>query len=182
MLPLLFTTATGEVFEMASPELPESATSPPMFETPISDLDSPFEYFDARRTLDGIDDKDTGCRVELCERLKTPFNFICNPSCPSARPLIKIVDIDDLIKATTTLSVTPKLLVIPPTKKGDRRSSAQAAAISMVYNEYGELVDSAKQRKPPIASELSSTGILRVFKKGFHHYVRHPSIPLFCPS
>ena len=49
---------------------------------------------------------------------------------------------------------------------------AQAAAISMVYNEYGELVDRESLNRAPIASELTTTEILRILKKAYHHHVR----------
>jgi len=173
MPPLLFTTATGEVFEMASPAA--SAASSPPFATPASDLESPSDYFDAPRALDGIDDAKHSCCIIASETANPepskPTDIVCNPSCSSARPLIKIVSLDDLIKATTAISPSPKLVITPFAKNDTRRTSAQAAVVSMVYNEYGELVDPEKLRTPPIASKLTTTGILRVFKKAFHHYV-----------
>ena len=58
-----------------------------------------------------------------------------------------------------------------PAKNGNSKTSS---VVSMVYNEYGELVEPESLRRPPIASELTTTGILRVFKKAYHHYVSTP--------
>jgi hypothetical protein len=133
------------------------------------------DYFDAHNSLDGNDDPKAPqipitSQLKLPERPK-PADFVSDPSCASSHPLIKIVSLDELIKATTPISPSPKLLATPPAKHGSRRTSAQAAVVSMVYNEYGELVGPESLNKAPVASELTTTGILRILKKAYHHHV-----------
>ncbi|TVY76004.1 hypothetical protein LSUE1_G005491 [Lachnellula suecica] len=177
MSPFLFTTATGEIFELPCQDPPSPS---PLFAFPTSpndsDSDSPCDYFTARPSLDGVDEiKDrNACCINASQEPSPPKSpsFLRNPSCSSTHPLIKIVKLEELIEATTRISPSPKIMAVSPAKKGERRTAAQAALISMVYNEYGELVSPESLLKPPVASELSTTGILRVLKKAYHHYFR----------
>lgn len=175
MSPLLFTTATGETFEIDVPESATPCSPSPLFATPSSDID---DYFDAQRSLDGNDDPKASqisvlTQLELPEWSK-PISFVSDPSCASSHPLIKIVSLDDLVRATAAISPSPKVLDVPGAKKGSRRTSAQAALVSMVYNEYGELVDPETLRRAPVVSELTTTGILRILKRAYHQHVSPP--------
>ncbi|TVY91266.1 hypothetical protein LAWI1_G003407 [Lachnellula willkommii] len=108
--------------------------------------------------------------IHIPESLKHTVS-LCNPSCASSRPLIKIVNLDDLIKATAIASPSPRILVTS-SFDFENDNAETGSVLSMVYNEYGELVEPEDLRRPPIASELTTTGILRVFKKAYHHYFR----------
>jgi hypothetical protein len=44
--------------------------------------------------------------------------------------------------------------------------------VTVVYNEYGELVDERSLQQHPSTSDLTEIEILRVIRKGFHHQVR----------
>jgi len=42
---------------------------------------------------------------------------------------------------------------------------------TLVYNEYGELVDIEKVRRPQTSADLSITDTLRLIRKAYHHEV-----------
>ncbi|OWP02652.1 hypothetical protein B2J93_6485 [Marssonina coronariae] len=101
----------------------------------------------------------------------------CRPtSCGSMHPLIEIVAPEDLQKRP----VTPSRVLAPPAShplsKKKRRSSAKSLSelttVSMVYNEYGELVEEMEVHTSPRSDELSVTQLLRVIKKAYHHELR----------
>lgn len=144
---LSFTTATGQIFKMASP-------------SPLPPLDYDNELKKGVHIVTS--------EIHIPKSLK-PTDILCNPSCASSHPLIKIVSLDDLIKATSTTSPSPRILVTSSLVEND--NSETSSVLSMVYNEYGELVEPENLRRPQIASELTTTGLLRVFKKAYHHYV-----------
>ncbi|KAK2628449.1 hypothetical protein QTJ16_001552 [Diplocarpon rosae] len=169
----LFTTHTGEVFEplnaycdrhrKASDETPgrfdgSSCESRVTRTSPILCL--------PRGSID---------EVRLDPNIETVNT--CRPtSCGSMHPLIEIVAPEDLPKRP----VTPYRVLAPPAShllsKKKRRSSAKSLSdlttVSVVYNEYGELIEETELHTSPRSDELSLTQLLRVIKKAYHHELR----------
>ncbi len=97
-------------------------------------------------------------------------------SCSTPSPLIKIVNEIEFQKATSTPTRLPNNPASHPlSKKGCRSGSIKSVAnlvtVSMVYNEYGELVKEKDAQVSLKSDELSVTQLLRVIKKAYHHEV-----------
>jgi hypothetical protein len=60
---------------------------------------------------------------------------------------------------------------VKPLRGRNSKSKPSLVTVTMVYNEYGELVDERTLRKSPKPEDLSVTQLLRVIKKAYHHDV-----------
>jgi hypothetical protein len=178
--PLVFTSQTGESFELKLEDVPTGC--------PLSS-----KYISTRST----DQKDEQSfpfpgRVDGTVKLSSS-SFPLRPkqshhretSCASSSPLIAVVDVVDLpdkIFVVEALDSSPSRNRPPsPRSLGKVKSGTYIAVASMVYNEYGELVDAQSLLSPPTPSELNVTQILRVIKKAHYHDVRIFSSPSFFP-
>lgn len=96
-------------------------------------------------------------------------------SCNSASPLIKVVSPDELPSRTKVDSTTkPKEIAkkhgLP--KKGEESNPKESIVqVSMVYDEYGTLVDESTLHQQPKPEDLNVTQVLRLIKKAYHHDV-----------
>ncbi|KAI9049289.1 hypothetical protein LZ554_007135 [Drepanopeziza brunnea f. sp. 'monogermtubi'] len=107
-------------------------------------------------------------------------------SCGSTNPLIEIVGPDELPKRAPA---TPPRLPPQPSveyllsrkkqtgkrslgKKGNIQSVANLTTVSMVYNQYGELVEERELHVSPKSEDLNVTQLLRVIRKAYHHELR----------
>lgn len=52
-----------------------------------------------------------------------------------------------------------------------KKASPSNNGPTLVYNEYGELVDIEKIKRPPNSADLSVTETLRLIRKAYHHEV-----------
>lgn len=111
-------------------------------------------------------------------------------SCGSTTPLIEIVSPEELPKRAPA---TPPKALQPPAdhplsrkrsaerrsasrgslgRKGSVKNVAHLTTVSMVYNQYGELVEEKALLVSPKSEDLNVTQLLRVIRKGYHHEVR----------
>jgi hypothetical protein len=78
-------------------------------------------------------------------------------------------------------SKKPRKKRISPAKQNSGSGTPEAGAAgvfvppktSLVYNEYGELVDIEKIKRPHSSADLSVTETLRLIRKAYHHEVSH---------
>jgi len=91
-------------------------------------------------------------------------------SCGSASPLIEILQPDELARINTTNPPRPPRSPVKPGRRDGSRPRS-LVKVSMVYNEYGELVEENKLQHHPTPDELNTTQLLRVIRKKFHHTV-----------
>lgn len=96
-----------------------------------------------------------------------------NTCYPSSTPLVEVISSEPLLVALRPARIEPLEPdpVIMPTSRRASRVRPDTLDVSMVYNEYGELVDANANLNSPTTSELSVTEILRVIKKAFRHDV-----------
>jgi hypothetical protein len=77
----------------------------------------------------------------------------------------------------STSLATPPLLVVRSSSSGSAGGSTSPAGppetvpVTMVYNEYGELVSAHSVLHPGHSKDMSKLQILRIIKKGYHHNV-----------
>jgi hypothetical protein len=174
-MPLLFTTPTGEVFELTSEELPtglkhtvftadenNEATS----RTSVTELELSLLPEQAGPSpLDGSADASTAPPAQTSTP-RGPHRLCCR----SASPLIEILTPDELLRKNSPDSPpTPTSPGKPGRCDGSKPRSFVKAA--MAYDEYGELVEESKLRHHPTPNELSVTQLLRAIRKKFHHQV-----------
>ena len=122
--------------------------------------------------LDGFIESPSASHAD--HRRSTPLR---NPSCASTSPLIKIISHDHPFVET---SPPPSLKLNSPGEpsiqypKHDFGQKESLKSNTMVYNEYGELVEEDSLRQNLKTENLNVTQLLRVIKKGYHHDVSFP--------
>jgi hypothetical protein len=169
--PLVFTSQTGESFELKLEDVPAGCPlSSKYISTRSTDKDE--QSFHLHERVDGtvkLSSASFSLRPKPSHRRKI--------SCGSSSPLIAVVNVEDLpdkIFVVEPLDLSPSRN--PPPSPGSVekvKSGTYIAVASMVYNEYGELVDAQSLLNPPTPSELNVTQILRVIKKAYYHDVRN---------
>jgi hypothetical protein len=92
-------------------------------------------------------------------------------SCRSLSPLIKITTKDEMSSVKKSPMVTVEEIAFSTTMCESIPSKRSLIMVEMVYNEWGELVDERSLKTPPKSEDLSSTQLLRVIKKAYHHDV-----------
>jgi hypothetical protein len=174
-MPLLFTTPSGEAFELTLEELNVRlvyliTTSHMADETcpkpSVPGLELPMLAQHA-----GASTFDSNGEASITPPLQTstaqsPHSL----SCASSSPLIEILTPDELLRKT---SPDPSHTPTSPSRPG-RRDGSKACSfvkVSMAYNEYGELMEECKLQHHPTPDKLSVTQLLRVIRKKFHHNV-----------
>lgn len=93
------------------------------------------------------------------------------PSCPSCCPLIEIVSREERQVNPTANGTVSLVTSEQGSTKRDRSRTEGLIDPTMVYNEYGELVEESSFKQPPEPTDPSVTQLLRVIKKGYHHDV-----------
>jgi len=181
---LLFTSNSGEVFEIDPEELPPTCSLSPKYTGRPSTLEemdqlgaSAQDGFDRltnmQNNLDGASPVGASAPRPCVSR---------EGSCEISSPLIALIDSQDASPITAT-QTTPSLpfrsapAVSSPTKRRlprcqmTDRSSVDTAQAWMVYNEYGELVEAQSVLNPPASKDLTVTQILRLIQKAYRHDV-----------
>jgi hypothetical protein len=127
-----------------------------------------FDYFSIPVSFDGAEDTrgQTDFVMELPDRSR---RTIRNRSCGSSPALINILPAKSVVH-----SITPFDPDIQPSLSPKIISESPSPRISMVYNEYGELVDLEKLRIPLTPTEMTKTQILRIIGRAYHHEVGFP--------
>lgn len=175
--PLLFTSHSGDVFELQPEELEETSSLHPLNE-PLKAPPSIPEIMELHPSiLDGVNDIATtdGPASPLGDNHVRRFSSSRRePFCPTSSPLVTITNADDSTKDSSTASPAPSP---PPASLSPNRSrrinrfGGTNPQPWMVYNEFGELVNAQTVLNPPKADELNNTQILRLIKKAYHHDV-----------
>ncbi len=104
----------------------------------------------------------------------TSHHYIRSPrrvhSCGDSVPLIEFISPDELLNMHCKASSSKATFLKHP------RQDPTLAKVSMVYNEYGELVREEALYRHPSSSDLNKTQLLRVIKKAYHHAVSSQSV------
>ena|SRR6187402_473506 len=164
-MPELFTTHTGEVFEMSAEELTkvsaQSQTSS-VDQSSITTINmAPINLSDPHG-LDGSVHLDAPSASD--PSISAPRHV---SRCGSSNPLLEIVDPENLPKKPASPPRPPTQHLL--TNKRGTRHNSNTITVSMLYNEYGELVYEKDLQHHPTPDELTVTQLLRVIKKAYHH-------------
>jgi hypothetical protein len=159
----LFTTMSGHVVEVNSRDLPSTSPYSPRFDPkiklPTMEQRGPFTlpasvltYLKSKKLQVDSTDGSSDPKLESLGQ--------CSTSATS--PPLMVV--------SRTASSSSSL-----TEAKGSTSSSQVVTLSMVYNEYGELVNAYDILHPPHSKDMSTLQILRIIKKGFHQNVSFTS-------
>ncbi|PMD43585.1 hypothetical protein L207DRAFT_300657 [Hyaloscypha variabilis F] len=192
-MPLIFTTPTGEVFELT----PETLPSHILHSIMLTDTYNPADFKPLAPEMNlpirplpksggpGPLDGTTEAATATPSPSSTPTEQSPHrQSCGSASPLIEILNPDELAhknapnprRAATTPVTSP---IRPGRRDGTRPRSL--VKVAMAYNEYGELMEEIKLQHHPTPDELSITQLLRVIRKKFHHTLREKITKIVAP-
>lgn len=168
-LEFIFTTNTGQVVEVKAEDLPVTSPYSPKYdpkamaryrgldvetgELPaevvrfLKDKKLRAEDVDASTTDGTSDTKSPSLEDHIASGQSSQK---CSPS--SSNPLLAV-------------SRTPS------SSSANSLSSPQTIPVSMVYNEYGELVNAHHVLHPPHSKDMAKLEIMRIIKKGYHQNV-----------
>jgi hypothetical protein len=163
----IFTTDKGQIVEVAAEDLPISSPYSPNYDPYAKEAADPEDGLPAE--------------VVRYLRLKKMHPETADPS--------NIDGPSDRKSPTTELpvskegypsrhhSIASSPLLVVRTTSGSRSGSVSPAGpidsvpLTMVYNEYGELVSAHSVLHPGHSKDMSKVQILRIIKKGYHHNV-----------
>jgi len=182
-MPLIFTTPTGEVFELTPETLPShilhsimltDTYNPADFKPLAPEMNLPIRPLPKSGGPGPLDGTTEGATATPSPSSTPTEQSPHRQSCGSASPLIEILNPDELAhknapnprRAATTPVTSP---IRPGRRDGTRPRSL--VKVAMAYNEYGELMEEIKLQHHPTPDELSITQLLRVIRKKFHHTV-----------
>jgi len=166
-MPLLFTSPTAEVLELTPESLTGEIDDPVNVDVTATQMDlTLLPKHSSPASLDGITELPATPPPISTSTEQIPHS----QSCGGASTLIEILKQDGLARMNTTNpSPRAKSPVRPERRDGSRPRSL--VKVAMAYNEYGELVEESKLQYHPTPDELSTTQLLRVIMKKFHHTV-----------
>ena len=106
------------------------------------------------------------------EPTRSPSGVLQPTSCANSKPLIKIVSSEEILSRQAPTKLSPDRA--PPRHGGRSGSRARADTLkdTMVYNEYGELVNAKTLQRQRSPADLSVIELLRVIKKAYRHEER----------
>ena len=178
--PLLPTPHNGETFEVKAELMEHShvslAHSTSSITVPILSRSPSFKFPSSPSCLHNIGLFDEASSLHSPGSFDGASSQPCNSplrrqnsfGCTTSSPLANVVDSDDI----------PERKKESPTRRrrcanmSDRGPCENVHKSWMDYNEYGELVDVETLLNPPTVKDLSTTQILRLIKKAYHHDVR----------
>jgi hypothetical protein len=123
------------------------------------------DYFSIPVSFDGTGDfrGRSDFVMELPDRSKRSMR---NRSCESSPALIKIIPSKELPYLANPIEAD-----VVPSLSTTVTTNTKPYQVTMAYNEYGELANLEKLQTPLTPTEMTTTQILRVIRRAYHHEV-----------
>ena len=178
----LLTLPTGEIFTLSPAEFTATFTqtqilsSLPVEKSAMDATDKETFVFRTRTMeIDGSGDSEPVSPITVREITPPPrLNSRRETSCASCSPAIETLTVTELLAREAAFS-PPSPERVPRGLGARRQSRADVLLQSMVYNDYGELVNAADARRDPEPDRLNVTQLLRLVNKAYRHDVSNIS-------